>query len=42
MLVTETPTDGEWLHNEYEHRGVRSLSSYAMVLDAIGVQLALI
>ena len=39
--MTGTPTDGEWLHIEYEHRGVRSVSSYAMVLDATGVQLAL-
>ena len=37
MLVTGTPTDGEWLHIEYEHRGVRSVSSCAMVLDATGV-----
>ena len=37
-----TPTDGGWLHIEYEHRGVRLVSSYAMVLDAIGVLLALI
>ena len=41
-LVTGTPTDGEWLHIEYEHRGVRSVCSYAMVLDATGVLLALI
>ena len=37
-----TPIDGEWLHIEYEHRGVRLVSSYAMVLDATGVQLVLI
>ena len=37
-----TPIDGEWLHIEYEHRGVRLVSSYAMVLDATGVLLALI
>ena len=42
MLGTGTPTDGEWLHVEYEHHGVRSVSSYAMVLDATGVLLALI
>ena len=41
-MVTGTPTDGERLHVEYERRGVRSVSSYSMVLDAIGVQLALI
>ena len=40
-MVTGTPTDGEWLHIEYEHRGVRSVSSYAMVLDTAGVLLAL-
>ena len=40
MLGTGTPTDGEWLHIEYEHRGVRSVSSYARVLDATGVLLA--
>ena len=40
--MTGTPTDGEWLHTEHEHRGVRSVSSYAMVLDATGVLLALI
>ena len=36
-MVTGTPTGGERLHIEYEHHGVRSVSSYAMVLDAIGV-----
>ena len=41
-MVTGTPTDAEWLHIEYERRGVRSVSSYAMVLDATGVLLALI
>ena len=41
-MVMGTPTDGEWLHIEYEHRGVRWVSSYAMVLDATGVLLALI
>ena len=41
-MVTGTPTDGEWLHIEHEHRGVHSVSSYAMVLDATGVLLALI
>ena len=41
-MVTGTPTDGEWLHIEYERRGVRLVSSYAMVLDATGVLLALI
>ena len=40
--MTGTPTDGERLHIEYEHRGVRSVSSFAMVLDATGVLLALI
>ena len=37
-----TPTDGERPHIEYERRGVRSVSSYATVLDATGVLLALI
>ena len=37
-----TSTDGEWPHIEDEHRGVRSASSYAMVLDVTGVLLALI
>ena len=41
-LVMGTPTDGEWLHIEYEHHEVRSVSSYAMVLDATGVLMALI
>ena len=41
-MVTATPTDGEWPHIEYEHREVRSVSSYAMVLDATGALLALI
>ena len=40
--MTGTPIDGGWLHIEYEHHGVRSVSSYAMVLDATGVPLALI
>jgi len=40
--VTGTPTDGERLHIEYEPRGVRSVSSNAMVLDATGALLALI
>ena len=40
--MTGTPTDAEWLHIEYEHHGVRSVSSYAMVLDATGVLLELI
>ena len=42
MLVTGTPTDGEWLHIEYEHHGVRWMCSYATVLDATGELLALI
>ena len=37
-----TPTDGEWPHIEDEHREVRLVSGYAMVLDATGVLLALI
>ena len=37
--MTGTPTDGEWLHIGYEHRGVRWVGSYAMVLDATGVPL---
>ena len=41
-MITGTPTDGERLHIEYEHRGVRSVSSFAMVLDATGALLALI
>ena len=41
-MVTGTPIGGERPHIEYEHRGVRSVSSYAMVLDAAGVLLALI
>ena len=41
-MVMGTPTDGERLHIEYEPRGVRLLSSYAMALDAAGVLLALI
>ena len=40
--MTGTPTDGEWPHIEYEHRGVRLVNSYAMVLDATGELLALI
>ena len=36
-MVTGTSTSGEWLHIEYEHHGVRSVSSYATVLDATGV-----
>ena len=36
-MVTGTPTDGKWPHIEYEHRGVRSVSSYATVLDATDV-----
>ena len=40
--MTGTPTDGEWLHIEYERHGVRSVSSYAMALDATTVLLALI
>ena len=36
-MVTGIPTDGEWLHIEYEHGGVRSVSSFAMELDAAGV-----
>ncbi len=40
--MTGNPTDGELLLIEYEHRGVRSVNSYAMVLDAVGVRLALI
>ena len=39
-MVTGTSTGGEWLHIEYEHHGVRSVSSYATVLDATGVLLA--
>ena len=35
--MTGTPTDGEWLHIECEHREVRSVNSYSMVLDATGV-----
>ena len=41
-MVMGTPIDGLRPRIEYEHRGVRSVSSYAMVLDATGVQLALI
>ena len=41
-MVTGTPIDGEWLHIEYEHRGVHWLSSYARMLDATGVLPALI
>ena len=32
-----TPTDGKWLHIEYELREVRSMSSYATVLDVTDV-----
>ena len=41
-MVTGTPTDDGRLHIEYEHRGVRSVSSFARVPDATGVLLALI
>ena len=41
-MVTGTPTDGERLYIEYERHGVRSVSSYAMVLAATGELLALI
>ena len=40
--MTGTPTDGKKLHIEYEHHGVRLVSSYAMVLDATGVLAELI
>ena len=40
--MTKTPTDDGRLHIEHEHRGVRLVSSYAMVLDATGVLMALI
>ena len=41
-MVMGTPTVGKRLHIEYEHRGVRLVSSYAMVLDATGVLAELI
>ena len=36
-MVMGTPTDDERPRIEYAHRGVRSVSRYAMVLAATGV-----